>query len=208
MSPAAWLLLLQVGGVPADTQAAGAAMKEMSHHEHGPASNPHLRLTPVMAATSADSALARRIVSAIRGDLAKYRDVSSARADGYLQFLPNVPQPEYHFTNWKYGLEATFEFDPSRPTSLLYCKNADGSFTLTGVMFTAPARLSDDALGKRIPLGIARWHQHVNWCLPPKGEELRWKETRGGKPLFVPCWMVHVNAFASDDPAVIWGDHH
>ena len=72
--------------------------------------------------------------------------------------------------------------------------------------------------------------QHINWCIPNKGDERRWAETRGGKPIFGPrgpiateevCaavkgrfvphlfgWMVHVNAFESDDPAVIWGDHH
>jgi hypothetical protein len=141
-----------------------------------------------------------------------------------------VTLPVYHFTNWRYGLEAAFGFDPAKPTSLLYRKNADGSFTLTGVMYTAPRRLPEESLDSRIPRGIARWHQHVNWCIPKRGEEARWQETSGGKPVFGPLgpiadekacaaaggrflphlfgWMVHVNAFASDDPAVIWGDHH
>ena len=166
----------------------------------------------------------------IRHDLARFRDVEVARAAGYQQFLPNVVLPVYHFTNWRYGLEAAFTFDAARPTSLLYRKNGDGSFTLTGVMYTAPARLSESSLESRIPLGMARWHQHINWCLPTKGQESRWKERRDGKPLFGPespiatkeaCdaaggrfvsrlfgWMVHVNAFESDDPTVIWGDHH
>ncbi|HYS20970.1 MAG TPA: hypothetical protein VEO73_07770, partial [Gemmatimonadales bacterium] len=74
------------------------------------------------------------------------------------------------------------------------------------------------------------WHQHVNWCVPPRGQRERWRETRDGRPVFGPkspiadaaaCaavggrflprifgWMVHVQAFASDDPAVIWSTGH
>jgi hypothetical protein len=81
-----------------------------------------------------------------------------------------------------------------------------------------------------VPLGIARWHQHVNWCLPRKDEAQRWRETRDGRPLFGPesavatraaCdavggefrehvfgWMVHVNAFAGDDLAAAFGMEH
>jgi hypothetical protein len=215
---------------PEGARAADAALHDMSHHDHMAADNPHLRLSAKREATPADSARAAELVARIRRDLARYRDVEAARAAGYVQFLPNVALPVYHFTNRRYGLEAAFAFDATRPTSLLYRKNPDGGFTLTGVMYTAPARLPEERLDARIPLGTARWHQHINWCLPRKGEESRWRETRGGKPLFGPestiagkeaCdavrgrfvprlfgWMVHVNAFESDDPAVIWGDHH
>ena len=77
---------------------------------------------------------------------------------------------------------------------------------------------------------MTRWHEHVNWCLPPRGRLDRWGETRYGKPVFGPksaiatadaCaavggrflprlfgWMVHVMAFESDDPNVIWGGAH
>ena len=97
-------------------------------------------------------------------------------------------------------------------------------------MYTAPARTTDDDLDARIPLSVARWHEHVNWCLPPRGARQRWGEQRGGHPVFGPAsaiatraacdsvggrfkprvlgWMVHVRAFASDDPAVIWSVGH
>jgi len=75
---------------------------------------------------------------------------------------------------------------------------------------------------------VARWHQHVNWCLPPlRRARERWREVKDGQPVFGPrspiataeaCaavggrfqprllgWMVHVMAFASDDPHGIWG---
>lgn len=213
-----------------DPRAADAVMHEMSHHDHDAPANPHVRLSKARPLSRADSARAAALVAVIRREIGKYGEVKAAIADGYEQFLPNVPLPVYHFTKRQHGLEAAFTFDPARPTSLLYRKNPDGSFTLIGVMYTAPAILSEETLDRRIPLGVTRWHQHINWCLPPAGPESRWTETRGGKPLFGPqssiatreaCdtvggrfvprlfgWMVHVNAFESDDPRVIWGDHH
>jgi hypothetical protein len=62
-------------------------------------------------------------------------------------------------------------FDPSRPTSLLYEKvpaKAGGraGYKLVGVMYTAPYEVSDDELNRRVPLSIARWHLHTNLCVP------------------------------------------
>jgi hypothetical protein len=222
------LVALAIRSIPLAAQAgaADAVTRQMSHHGHESEDNPHLRLSTARPRTAEDSVRGSRLVSTIRRELAKYQDVKVAIADGYRQFLPNVVLPVYHFTNNRYGFEAAFAFDPAKPTSLLYRKNGDGSFTLTGVMYTAPAVLGEQRLEPRIPLGLARWHQHTNWCLPKQGEESRWLETRDGKPVFGPespiasadeCaavrgrffprlfgWMVHVNAFESDDPAVIW----
>jgi hypothetical protein len=212
-----------------ERRASEAAMESMSGHGHD-AGDPHLVLSTPRTTTTADSARAAALVATIRKELGRFRDVKVAIAEGYEQFLPNVPQPVYHFTNNRYGLAAAFAFNPTLPTSLLYRRNAGGGYTLTGVMYTAPLTMSEAMLDRRIPLGMARWHRHVNWCLPRRGEEGRWLETRDGAPLFGPrspiateaeCdaaggrfvphlfgWMVHVNAFESDDPAVIWGDHH
>ncbi|HTD70404.1 MAG TPA: hypothetical protein VK647_08095 [Gemmatimonadales bacterium] len=144
------------------------------------------------------------------------------------QVLPGVKQPIYHFTSCRWALRATRRFDPTKPTSLLYREGPGG--TLAGAMYTAPARTELDALDQRIPLSVARWHEHVNWCLPPGGQRERWRETRDGKPLFGPkspiataeaCaavdgrfvprlfgWMVHVMAFESGNPTVVWGMEH
>jgi hypothetical protein len=97
-------------------------------------------------------------------------------------------------------------------------------------MYTAPARASLHELDRRVPLALALWHEHVNWCVPSAGQRERWRETRDGAPVFGPqspiasaaaCatvggrflprifgWMVHVMAFESDDPKVIWGGGH
>ena len=98
-----------------------------------------------------------------------YKDFHKALADGYEIFLPNIPQPQYHFTKYAYGLQARTHFDPSKPTSLLYTKTADGGYTLVGAMYTDRVDASEDELNDRIPLSIAHWHQHTNFCKAPRG---------------------------------------
>ena len=192
--------------------------------------DPHMTLTQLRPGNRADSARAAALVAAMRAALDKYRDVQVAQADGYRQFLPGVPQPIYHFTNRRWALEEMLRFDAAKPTSLLYRKESDGSFVLVGAMYAAAGRASLEQLDARVPLSVARWHEHVNWCVPPLGRRDRWRETREGRPLFGPkssiataaaCsavggrflphifgWMVHVMAFAGDDPHVVWGAGH
>ena len=202
---------------------------EAEHAMAGMMSNEdlHLRLTPRRAATAADSARAAEVLATMRRELVKYADVSVAEADGFRQFLPGVPAPIAHFTNFRWALASRRALDPAQPTSLLYQRDSTGRFTLVGAMFTAPPSISDDELDRRLPLSIARWHEHVNWCLPPAGARERWRETKDGQPVFGPkspiatreaCdavggrfaprlfgWMVHVMAFASGDP---WNTSH
>lgn len=191
----------------------------------------HMRLTSMRVATHADSARARALVAGIRAAIAKYGDTTVAVADGYRMFLPQVKEQQvYHFTNWRNALAEVFRFDPTRPTSLLYKRAPDGTLRLVGAMYTAPRRWSAARLDERIPLSIARWHMHVNWCLPARGDRERWLERRGGEPVFGPespidtrdaCeavggdfhpaifgWMVHANVFAGDDLREIFGGDH
>ncbi len=68
-----------------------------------------------------------------------------------------------HFTNNSYAMENALGFNPAHPTSLLY--EVDGSnYKLIGAMYTAPKRLNEDDLDKRVPLSVAQWHAHVNFC--------------------------------------------
>jgi hypothetical protein len=190
-----------------------------------------MEMTPAIAATPADSARAARIAATLRTALAKYSDTTAAVADGYHLFLPGLKEQKvYHFTNTWRAVQESFRFEPSRPTSLLYKKDATGRFVLAGAMYTAPKRFSIERLDARVPISIARWHKHVNWCIPNGGEAARWAERRDGEPVFGPgspiatkeaCdqvkgrfvptafgWMLHANVFAGDDPATIWGDEH
>ena len=192
--------------------------------------DPHMTLTPMRPGSGPDSMRAAAIVVQMRATLGKYRDVRVAQADGFRQFLPGVPQPVYHFTNRRWALAEMVRFDAAKPTSLLYRKGPDGTFLLVGAMYAAPGSASFDHLDARVPLSVARWHQHVNWCVPPRGQGGRRQDTLAGRPVFGPkssiatadaCdavggrflprvfgWMVHVMAFAGDDPHVIWGAGH
>jgi hypothetical protein len=67
-------------------------------------------------------------------------------------------------------MEAAFHFNPEHPTSLLYEKDSSGKFKLIGLMYTAPARLTEEELNERIPLSFSQWHQHVNMCIPPRDQ--------------------------------------
>jgi hypothetical protein len=190
----------------------------------------HLDMTPIIAGTSDDSARAARVAIVLRSALAKYTDTTAAVADGYRMFLPGLKaQRVFHFTsNWR-AIQESFRFEPTRPTSLLYRKDSTGKLVLVGAMYTAPKWFGYEKLGARVPLSIARWHRHVNWCIPKRAEKARWTETRDGAPVFGPespvasreaCdavggrfqesmfgWMLHANVF-SDDPAMVWGDEH
>jgi hypothetical protein len=214
----------------------GAILAQQSHDDMvmSPASMSamaaHMEMTPLRSPNKADSIRAAKLVIELRSAIAKYRDVNVAVSEGFRQFAPQIKnQPVYHFTNYRWAVENEFGFDASRPTSLLYKKDPKGNFVLVGAMYTAPKRFSYDKLDERVPLSVAQWHKHVNWCIPPAGHNERWAETRNGKPVFGPLgvsseaecesaggrfekeifnWMVHANVFASDDPSVIWSDDH
>lgn len=210
-----------------DRHAAVAADEAMS----GPMSaDPHMVMTPDRAPSPGDSARAVQLLAAMRRSLVRYKSADSAIADGYRPLFPDVTQPVYHFTNLLNALGERLRFDPSKPTSLLYRREPSGAYVLIGAMYDDAADTPLDELDARVPLSIAHWHRHVNWCLPPRGAPERWREMKDGRPVFGPkssiataeaCaavggrflphlfgWMVHVNAFSGDDPAIIWGEAH
>ena len=191
----------------------------------------HMEMSPTRPRAPGDSARAATVARELRAALMKYRDTSAAVADGYRMFMPQVKQQRvYHFTNNWRAVQEGFRFDPTRPTSILYKRGADGKLELVGAMYTAPKRFSPDKLDARVPLSIARWHKHVNWCVPKRGDARRWLERANEAPVFGPespiatkeaCdaaggvfhpvlfgWMLHANVFEGDDAATIWGDDH
>lgn len=191
----------------------------------------HMRMTPSRPMTGEDSVRATRIVAELRRSLERYRDVRVATADGFRQFAPGMQgQRVHHFTNYRQAFAEHFRFDPAKPSSLLYEKDAEGRFVLVGAMYVAPKRASAEDLDARIPLSVARWHAHVNVCVPARRDRERWRETRDGRMLFGPAgvittreacdaeggrfheqlfgWMVHANVFATDDALKAFGEEH
>jgi hypothetical protein len=182
----------------------------------------HMYMTSLRPLQPGDQQKADVIAQAAKTSMAPYQDYRKALADGYEIFLPNIPQAQYHFTRYDYGLEARSHFDPSKPTSLLYKKTADGGYQLVGAMYTDRVDASEDELNDRIPLSIARWHQHINFCKAPAGEKAAYFGAdakfglRGSITTKEACdaaggefhphlfgWMVHIYPYESD-PKKIW----
>jgi hypothetical protein len=197
----------------------GETMAAMSGHDHH-AMGPHMYLTTLRSTNEADEQRAEETVEAARKALERWKDYRVAEADGYRIFMPGIKQKMYHFTNWKYAMEAGVRFNPEHPTSLLYEKQGDG-YKLIGAMYTAPARFSEEQINERIPLSVAQWHKHVNLCRPPAGKrgELLGKNARFGLlgsistreeceaagGTFYPQvfgWMVHVYPYETTQDAI------
>jgi hypothetical protein len=191
------------------------AMTHMHHHQMGP----HMYMTKLRPASPQDWTRADEIAVELRDAIAKYKDYHVALADGFRIFMPNLPQAEYHFTNYYNGYLESFTFDPTRPTSLLYKKTKAG-YELIGAMYTMPKRVTEEQLNERIPLSIAQWHLHTNFCVPPKEQRGTADWTRFGLQgsiitkeacteaggTFYPVifgWMVHIYPF-EDSRQKIW----
>jgi hypothetical protein len=129
----------------------------------------HLYMTAPRPQTPGDVQRANEIVTQLRSGIEKYKDYHVALDDGFKIFMPDIAQPEYHFTSYKNGFLGALNFDPSRPTSLLYKKTSD-CYELVGAMYTMPKRATEEQLNARVPLSIASWHLHTNLCLPPRDQ--------------------------------------
>jgi hypothetical protein len=191
---------------------------------HMDAHNLHQHMTAMRPQTPEDLARASETAAQLRSGIEKYKDYHVALNDGYKIFLPNLPQPEYHFTNYWNGFLEAFTFDPARPTSLLYRKTATG-YELVGAMYTMPKRAAEDQLDARVPLSVAMWHLHTNLCMPPK-DQLRsadWTRfgLRGSIATQQACgaaggrfrpsifgWMVHVYPYEDSLDKVFAMHHH
>lgn len=188
----------------------------------------HMRMAERRVATPADSLRAAGIVSESRAALSRYTDVAVAEHEGYVKFLPWLEdQDVYHYNSIQNVFSSISAFDATKPSSLLYRKE-NGKLVLIGAMYTAMPGSTLDELDARLPLGVAHWHEHVNFC-GPKPETVkdskvvdgiavaRWLTitsradcmAAGGQ--FVPRlfgWMAHVYMFGGNDPLTIWGGEH
>lgn len=219
MSPPAASAPHNKSDMPGLSDGGASAMQAMEGHHLD--MGPHMKMTTLRSLQPGDQQKAEQVAQAARAVAERYRDYKVALADGYRIFAPKFPQKQYHFTNYRNAFRARRNFDPSRPTSLLYEKHGD-DYKLIGVMYTAKKGAREDELNSRIPLSIAQWHAHVNLCVPPKDRRqeaippharfglagsISTKaecEAAGGR--FYPQvfgWMVHVYPF-EQRPENIW----
>jgi hypothetical protein len=181
----------------------------------------HMAFTDLRPANDTDTARAAVLVTDLQHALANYKDYHVAEADGFKPFHPEFKQQKVvHFTkNW-YGLKAMLTFNPTEPTSLLYERTPDGGYKLIGAMYTDRRDATLDQLNQRVPLSVARWHRHINFCFPPKGTDMKtadWTKFGNGSIAtkeacdavggrFYPQifgWMVHVYPWETN-PQLVW----
>ena len=209
---------LLLAASPVCAQQAGG---DMSMESMG-AMTAHMHFTDLQPERPGDRARADALLAEIRRVLAPYQEVRRAEADGFSPNLPNLVRRHYHFTRRDNFMLALVKFDPSRPSSLLYDRDPDGTFHLVGVMYTARRGASLATLDERVPLSIARWHQHVNICFAPKMSAAAYGGSnpqfgnRGSIATAEACaaaggrftpqllgWMVHIYPFETD-PRQVW----
>jgi predicted DNA-binding protein (MmcQ/YjbR family) len=198
------------------------AMQDMANMHHG--DSLHMHMTESRPQAPGDLQHAEEIAKQLRAGIEKYKDYHVALNEGFKIFHPEIPQPEYHFTNYSNGFLEAFTFDPSRPTSLLYKKTGDG-YELVGAMYTMPKRATEEQLNERVPLSIATWHLHTNFCMPPRDQQLSFDHTKFGLRgsiateqacdaaggTFHPVifgWMVHVYPYEDSTEKMFAMHHH
>lgn len=150
----------------------GESMAAMAHH---------MCITPLRPTQPGDEEKAKALIASVKESIEKYRDYKKALADGYVIANPKVDQPQFHFTNDAYVRIADSRFDPTKPSSLLYRRTPTQHYKLEGVMFTDRLSASLDELNQRVPLSMARWHKHINFCGAPADKV---KEYFGDHPKF------------------------
>jgi hypothetical protein len=207
------LLCVMAGAFPFGVRAADGDMAHMQGHMYMTAPRP---------VRAGDQQKADAVAAAAKQAMEPYQDYRKALADGYQIFLPDVPQSQYHFTKYEFALAARSSFDPLKPTSLLYKKTPDGGYKLIGAMYTDRVDASEEEINDRIPLSVAHWHQHINFCKAPAGQKAAYfgpeakfgllgsittreacEAANGEFHPHIFGWMVHVYPYETD-PAKIW----
>jgi hypothetical protein len=152
-------------------------MAQMSGMAHMPG---HMYMTTVRPPQPGDRQKADAVVAAARQAMAPYQDYHKALADGFKIFLPDIPQPQYHFTNDANGLASRSQFDPLKPTSLLYVKTGENAYRLVGAMYTARVDATEDEINERPrilgptrSLGCSARSRPRRRASPPAGSSIR-----------------------------------
>lgn len=148
-----------------------------------------------------------QVLSTAKAATEKYRDVSVARAEGYVQVTQVVPGLGAHFI--QPGYLAAGVFDPSHPAILLYDRDAAGAFELVGVSWTLPKKPGAETPPDS-PFGpLAVWHYHTDLCFGLRGDSPTVAESTaagcratGGTFVKETPWMVHAWLFRASPEGV------
>ena len=173
-----------------------------------------MTMTPITGTPSAaDMQKVASVLAATKAATSQYVTPMLGMEAGYTHHTRFTPYA--HFSNYRYAGLATMSFDPARPTSLLYAV-VQGSPTLAGVMYTAPASDTPAQLAQILPSTIVSWHQHMDICYLAQGVRTGVTQaacqSQSGTWAAKSQWMVHAwiflanpsGMFAIKNPAVQW----
>lgn len=171
-------------------------------------------MTPITGMPSAaDQQKVAAVLAATKAATGGYGTLALAMDAGYTHHTRLTPHA--HFSNYRYVGLANVRFDPARLTSLLYAV-VQGSPSLAGVMYTAPATDTPAQLAQILLSTIVSWHQHMDICYLARGVRTGVAqaacESQGGTWAAKSQWMVHAwiflanpdGMFAIKNPAVQW----
>src|SRR5277367_623955 len=182
----AWQKEQQMGNMPGMDMGGTDEMRDMGPSMAAMAG--HMIMTPLRPRHPGDEETAKAVVAEAKATMERYQDYHKALEDGYIVANPKVKQAQYHLIKKANNGEAGLHFDPTKPTALLYRRTPHQQYKLEGVMYTASLEATDDELNARIPLSIARWHEHVNFCAAPAD---RVKDYFGAHPKFGMFGAIH-----------------
>jgi hypothetical protein len=155
----------------------------------------HMQMSLKGEAAPGDAERANDILKVAAAVLSQYSDAKKAVHDGYRPFFPTGKiGEEIHYTNYRYRRLEQQLIDYSRPGSILYKRTADG-LKAVGVMYTAPADATSRQLNAIVPLSVATWHRHVDFCGGPK--TLPFSEQLGPNARFGPQGSIHTEVACS-----------
>jgi hypothetical protein len=122
----------------------------------------------VPGVTPEQEARATKLIEDSLKDLPKYADTAAAIADGYAS-IGDAGTGDEHYINTALIEDNDF-LDPNHPESLVYKVNGDQR-TLSGAMYIASSRSTDDPSLLQYAGPLMQWHNHGNlcWAIGPDG---------------------------------------
>jgi hypothetical protein len=187
----------------------------------------HMQMSLKAATQPGDEQRAEQIVATAKKVVAHYADVGTALRDGYKPFHPTGTMgEEVHYTNYRYARLERQQVDYEHPGSILYKRTPTG-MEAVGVMYSAAQNATPEQLNAAVPLSVATWHRHVDFCGGPsnlpvneqfgphaqfgfKGSIHAEAACEAAQGLWIPVvfgWMTHVYP-NSKDPGAVWAGMH
>lgn len=197
--------LTQPGAVPAT-----AAATDNGQHDHQieplDASSAEHAHGAELAVTAEQLRAAADFQGKVQDTAAKFQDVKTALAAGYIQITQDLPGIAAHFMQPAYNIDGDL-MNPAHPEFLLYSKRVDGTWRLVGVMFSSET-VSDTPPAFFGPIDV--WHRHENLCFIASGVSVQ-PDAASCRGTFVKTtpWNLHVwtmpgasGVFAHDFPPI------